>query len=844
MIQPAKTILVDARTIDHYLPILRKNCELNQSLISFDIETSQRQAHDGIKALMKMDDDFYTKGDKVLFDYRRTIITGCSFYFGMSDGLNCYYLNFDHVDKENTIPISIMFELLDLIKASDSKLIIHNRQYEYITIKGSYGYTIPDGYCSMQLCVTAYNPDTYPKHKLQDALIKALTKNIGEIEKVFAHVDSKLNFQQEELVRKFCSKSKGSEFSYEGGIVRSIAYAYGLKQAVKSWFNYQMVEFKDTLGSEPDMSAITGEQVVDYGCDDAFWCYHLFLHIWSWLQTNNPNVIQTYLDTENPILDVLAETTLGGLKVNINEIKRVRAEKRGEMATALIEMKKVLREVMPPPVPEMNQKLKKFDGKWYTENSHYKYFNLVTKWLNTPDNVSAFDICTQVKCATGNAWLEEDFGLKPNALLSINHYMAMRYILFVLCGIDFTVSRGKVQSDGDARDKMGDHPILKVYKTLGDIEQGMKLYNTPYIHLTDPETSRMYPQLSSLLATRRMSCQNPNGMQLSKRGASAYVRGYYEADTPDHLIVSADWSAIEMLRVAAASQDPEFLKAYSQRPHLDLHTKAAAGVLDMSVEELKDHPNYKVYRTELGKGSNFNYWYSGALNTIGERMGWSSERMWEAVEGYRNTFPVGEKWRIDLINQTARTGKLQLPDHHIRYRFECTDEWSRLMMDVFASFGSPAMLNFGRTVIRKLRNRAGNQAVNANVQGTCAALMKRTILKCIKGIQEKGFDARFMLPIHDELVFSVHKSQVASFCDFLYAEMIEDSDLFPNVKLDSSIAVGYTFQPFNPKDAKFGQIELHEINKGLACISPDRYNERANSEERDIIINYLVNRQG
>ena len=136
--------------------------------------------------------------------------------------------------------------------------------------------------------------------------------------------------------------------------------------------------------------------------------------------------------------------------------------------------------------------------------------------------------------------MEEDFGLKPSALLSINHYMAMRYILFVLCGIDFTVSRGKVQSDGDARDKMGDHPILKVYKTLGDIEQGMKLYNTPYIHLTDPETSRMYPQLSSLLATRRMSCQNPNGQQLSKRGASVYVRGYYEADTPDHIIISAD----------------------------------------------------------------------------------------------------------------------------------------------------------------------------------------------------------------------------------------------------------------------------------------------------------------
>ena len=118
-IQPARSILVDARNIDQYLPTLRKNCEMKGQLIGYDAETNSRNAHAGIKALMKMDDDFYTKGDKVLFDYRRTIITGCSFYFGMVDGLNCYYLNFDHADKENTIPISIMFELLDLIKASD-----------------------------------------------------------------------------------------------------------------------------------------------------------------------------------------------------------------------------------------------------------------------------------------------------------------------------------------------------------------------------------------------------------------------------------------------------------------------------------------------------------------------------------------------------------------------------------------------------------------------------------------------------------------------------------------------------------------------------------------------------
>ena len=100
-----------------------------------------------------------------------------------------------------------------------------------------------------------------------------------------------------------------------------------------------------------------------------------------------------------------------------------------------------------------------------------------------------------------------------------------------------------------------------------------------------------------------------------------------------------------------------------------------------------------------------------------------------------------------------------------------------------------------------------------------------------------------MLLIHDELLFSVPKSEAAAFCDFLYNEMIQDSDLFPNVKIDSSVAIGYTFQPFHKEAAPFGQIELHEIQKGVACIPEDRWEERATDEERDLIIDYLTKRE-
>ena len=77
-----------------------------------------------------------------------------------------------------------------------------------------------------------------------------------------------------------------------------------------------MAEFKDTLGDAPDMEALTAAQVLEYGADDAIWAYRLFFRVYQYLQQVNPDVIGTYLSTENPITRIFAETTIGGMKVN------------------------------------------------------------------------------------------------------------------------------------------------------------------------------------------------------------------------------------------------------------------------------------------------------------------------------------------------------------------------------------------------------------------------------------------------------------------------------------------------------------------------------------------------
>ena len=166
-----------------------------------------------------------------------------------------------------------------------------------------------------------------------------------------------------------------------------------------------------------------------------------------------------------------------------------------------------------------------------------------------------------------------------------------------------------------------------------------------------------------------------------------------------------------------------------------------------------------------------------------------------------------------------------------------------MMTEVFMSYESEAIMNFAREAMRRIHRRSLNQAVNFSIQGMCAALAKRTIIRTVNNAKEQGFSARFMLLIHDELLFSVKKQEVTEFCDFLYEQMIQDSDLLPNVKIDSSVAMGYTFQPYHPEKAPFGQIELMEMQKGLSCIPEDRWGEKASNEERDIILNYLIERK-
>lgn len=136
------------------------------------------------------------------------------------------------------------------------------------------------------------------------------------------------------------------------------------------------------------------------------------------------------------------------------------------------------------------------------------------------------------------------------------------------------------------------------------------------------------------------------------------------------------------------------------------------------------------------------------------------------------------------------------------------------MTDKFlATYDSPGVRNFLQKFLKLTQTRANNQAVNALVQGTAAALTKRSMIRLSEEITKRGWDdgrVRIMMPIHDEIVASVHKDLVLEYRKLIRQVMCEQPWLFHKVILNCSVSMGRTFEPFNLEKAPLGQIELDE----------------------------------
>lgn len=831
------TVLMDLRTPPEVWGQLAADMAQASEVIGIDCETQDEGRHPGLNA--------YNTKVRHVFDHRRTVMTGFSVYPG---GNTAYYFNLAHADEENRLPVTIVPEVIGM-KPSGVSWVSHNAPFELVMFEQCLGIVLRDVICSLQMAVSAHGPDNYPLKTFYEAPLNGIRKIIPDILQTFGSYDKErqgrnLTPDQQFVLGQFIGKSSEATHSYNG-FVDEIAWGYSLKRLTASLFGAKQTTFQEVLNGREHMGELTGEEVAGYGAEDAYWAVRVYYALLQRMLQENPNALVIFLERENPMIYVYAETWRDGLRINTAEVFRQRGEERANYAKVLRDLKAQIRQLLPFK-DEPNPELIKWQGKWYPKHWKTKRDQL-SQWALSPDCDDDFAECYAISNPIGNAWATEQGLETPKGRLNITHYYAMRVLLHDLLGHKLVRVSGEITTDSDARARMlltfEDDPVraevLRLITKLSQTEQVMKLYLTPYTQLLDPETGCLYSVISSMLASRRMAGRTPNSMQLAKRGESTYVRGFYLADSDDDIIVSADWSSVELVEIGEFSGDPEFARCFGQVPYEDLHSGATVDCLkvdpryswlteeeflaelkrgrnpmgrdlrDFSGKELAPAKWVKFMRTEIGKGANFNYWYSGALSTIAEKLGWAPETHWSAVDRYRERFWTAECWRVNLIDLASKQGFIQLPDGHRRDRFECTDAWYTAMRRKFADIcADPSVIAFADLALPKLQRRAQNQIVNSYIQGMCARLAKDSILNLRELADRGGY--RFMMPIHDELVFSVKRDYAMEFIPLLRQAMCSHPKYIRNLPLTVNVAVGRTFKPYDSANPRFSQIELDE----------------------------------
>lgn len=278
--------------------------------------------------------------------------------------------------------------------------------------------------------------------------------------------------------------------------------------------------------------------------------------------------------------------------------------------------------------------------------------------------------------------------------------------------------------------------------------------------LIHPKTRRVHTCYGQAIAvTGRLSSNNPNLQNIPIRTARGReIRKAFIPRDAEHVIISADYSQIELRIVAAISGDPAMCEAFTSGK--DIHTATAAKVFNVAEAEVTKEMRYKA------KSVNFGIIYGQGAFGLAENLGISRSEAKEIIENYKKQFANIQKYMDDSINFCRQNGYV-----------ETLMGRKRWLKDINSS-------NF------TVRGYAERNAINSPIQGTAADMIKLAMIKIQNEFTTRNIQSKMILQVHDELVFDAHRSEVELIKPIII-DCMQTALRLPNeVPADAEIGVG------------------------------------------------------
>jgi DNA polymerase-1 len=263
---------------------------------------------------------------------------------------------------------------------------------------------------------------------------------------------------------------------------------------------------------------------------------------------------------------------------------------------------------------------------------------------------------------------------------------------------------------------LGYREASKLKSTYVDTLPGAIWSKTNRIHTTFRQTST---------STGRLASDNPNLQNIPIRTEQGReIRKAFVPRDKDHLLLSADYSQIELRIIAALSKEPGLLEAFQK--NLDIHTATAARVFGVMLNLVTEDMRRKA------KMVNYGLSYGMSAFGLAQRLGIPRREAMEIIDHYFAQFPLIRRYMTDTIEFARERGYVETVTGRRRY-----------LRDVRSSNAT-------------IRGAAERNAINAPIQGTAADMIKIAMARIHREICKRKLKSRMLLQVHDELVFDLY----------------------------------------------------------------------------------------
>ena len=365
-----------------------------------------------------------------------------------------------------------------------------------------------------------------------------------------------------------------------------------------------------------------------------------------------------------------------------------------------------------------------------------------------------FDFLTELSKIFGDKIkaLTEDIYLLAGKEFNINSPKQLGEVLFYDLGLKPIRKRSTAVEVLEVL--KGHHPLPEKILKFRHLAKLKNTYVDAFPNYLNKNTGRIHTSLNQTIAsTGRLSSTNPNFQNIPIRTEMGReIRKAFVPQKKDWVILSADYSQVELRIMAHYSQEPELINAF--KSDADIHTRTAALVNGISESEVTSD------QRRSAKVVNFGIMYGAGPYRMSQELGISMMEAKQLIETYFNTYP-GIRTYMDKTLSTARE------KGYVETLYKRRRKTSNLLIS-------------NRNMVQA-EERA---AINMPIQGTAADLIKIAMINIHRRMKELDFKSKMILQIHDELLFESPLSEVEVLADLVVIEMETAIELSVPLKVD------------------------------------------------------------